>query len=96
MISCAVTGSIHTPSLSPYPPLAPRQIADEAVATARAGAAVLRLHARDPKEGSPSFSPDVCRQFLPETAAQTDAIVVVATDFSPAMASCNMGSLNFG
>ena len=112
IISCAVTGSIHTPSMSPHLPLTPRQIADEAVAAAKAGAAVLHLHARDPEDGSPSFDPAVFRQFLPEIATQTDAVINITTggshtmtleqrlaaalDVSPEMASCNMGSMNFG
>ena len=112
IISCAVTGSIHTPSMSPHLPITPRQIADEAVAAARAGAAVLHLHARDPEDGSPSFDPAVFRQFLPAIAEQTDAVINITTggshtmtleqrlaaalDVSPEMASCNMGSMNFG
>lgn len=112
IISCAVTGSIHTPSMSPHLPLTPQQIADEAIAAAQAGAAVLHLHARDPLDGSPSFAPEVFRQFLPSISAQTDAVINITTggshtmtleqrlaaavDVSPEMASCNMGSMNFG
>jgi uncharacterized protein (DUF849 family) len=112
IISCAVTGSIHTPSMSPHLPLTPRQIADEAIAAAREGAAVLHLHARDPEDGRPSFDPAVFRQFLPAIAQASDAVINITTggshtmtleqrlaaalDVSPEMASCNMGSMNFG
>jgi uncharacterized protein (DUF849 family) len=112
IISCAVTGSIHTPSMSPYLPLTPQQIEQEAIAAAEAGAAVLHLHARDPQDGSPSFDPAVFRQFLPGIARQTNAVINITTggshtmtleqrlaaalDVSPEMASCNMGSMNFG
>jgi uncharacterized protein (DUF849 family) len=112
IISCAVTGSIHTPSMSPHLPLTPQQIAEEAIAAAEAGAAVLHLHARDPQDGSPSFDPAVFRQFLPDIARQTNAVINITTggshtmtleqrlaaalDVSPEMASCNMGSMNFG
>ncbi|MDO9603126.1 3-keto-5-aminohexanoate cleavage protein [Hydrogenophaga sp.] len=112
IISCAVTGSIHTPSMSPHLPLTPLQIAEEAIAAAEAGAAVLHLHARDPQDGSPSFDPAVFRQFLPDIARQTNAVINITTggshtmtleqrlaaalDVSPEMASCNMGSMNFG
>lgn len=112
IVSCAVTGSIHTPSMSPHLPVTPRQIADEALAAARAGAAVLHLHARDPADGSPSFDPAVFRQFLEPIHAGCDAVINITTggshtmtlaqrlaaalDASPEMASCNMGSMNFG
>jgi uncharacterized protein (DUF849 family) len=112
VISCAITGSIHTPSMSPHLPLTPEQIATEAIAAARAGAAVLHLHARDPADGSPSFDPGVFRQFLPQIHASTDAVINITTggshtmtleqrlaaamDVRPEMASCNMGSMNFG
>jgi uncharacterized protein (DUF849 family) len=112
IITCAVTGSIHTPSMSPHLPLTPQQIEQEAIAAAEAGAAVLHLHARDPQDGSPSFDPAVFRQFLPGIARQTDAVINItsggshtmtleqrlaaALDVSPEMASCNMGSMNFG
>jgi len=98
--------------MSPHLPITPRQIAEEALAAARAGAAILHLHARNPKDGSPSFDPAVFRQFLPAIAEQTDAVINItsggshtmtldqrlaaALDVSPEMASCNMGSMNFG
>lgn len=112
IITCAVTGSVHTPSMSPYLPVTPEDIAREAIAAAKAGAAILHLHARDPKDGRPSFEPAVYRQFLPQIHASTDAVLNITTggslsmtldqrlagalDISSEMASCNMGSMNFG
>ncbi|MEY4977391.1 MAG: hypothetical protein RIQ97_2586 [Pseudomonadota bacterium] len=111
IITCAITGSIHTPSMSPYLPLTPQDIAREALAAAQAGAAILYLHARDPKDGRPTPDPAVYRQFLPEIHAATDAVINITTggavtmslderlaaalDVSAEMASCNMGSINF-
>ena len=65
IISCAVTGSIHTPTMSPHLPITPLEIADASVAAAEAGAAVLHLHARDPRDGRPTPDPDVFMEFLP-------------------------------
>src|SRR6476660_2910547 len=65
IITCAVTGSIHTPTMSPYLPLTPDEVARDAIAAAEAGAAILHLHARDPKDGRPTPDPDVFMQFLP-------------------------------
>lgn len=111
IITCAVTGSIHTPTMSPYLPLTPDDIAEQAIAAAEAGAAILHLHARDPQDGRPSFDPAVYRQFLPRIHAATDAVINITTggsvtmtldqrlagalDVSAEMASCNMGSMNF-
>lgn len=111
IISCAVTGSIHTPSMSPYLPITPQEIAKEAIAAAQAGAAILHLHARNPVDGRPAFDPAVYRQFLPRIHAETDAVINITTGGSPTMtlderlaaaldvsaemASCNMGSINF-
>lgn len=111
IITCAVTGSIHTPSMSPYLPVTPDEIAEQAIAAAEAGAAILHLHARDPQDGRPSFDPAVYRQFLPRIHAATDAVINITTggsvsmtlderlagaiDASSEMASCNMGSMNF-
>ena len=111
IITCAVTGSVHTPSMSPHLPVTPEQIAEQAIAAAEAGAAVLHLHARDPRDGRPSFDSAVYRQFLPRIHASTDAVINITTggsttmtldqrlagalDVSPEMASCNMGSMNF-
>jgi uncharacterized protein (DUF849 family) len=112
IITCAVTGSVHTPSMSPYLPITPEQIADQAIDAAQAGAAILHLHARNPSDGRPSFDPAVYRQFLPKIHAATDAVINITTggshtmtldqrlagalDISAEMASCNMGSMNFG
>ena len=111
IITCAVTGSIHTPSMSPYLPITPEDIARESIAAAKAGAAILHLHARDPQDGRPAFDPAIYRQFLPEIHATTDAVINITTggaitmtldqrlaaaiDVSAEMASCNMGSINF-
>lgn len=111
IISCAVTGSIHTPSMSPHLPITPDEIAREAIAAAEAGAAILHLHARNPDDGRPAFDPSVYRQFLPRIHAATDAVINITTGGSPVMslderlaaaldvsaemASCNMGSINF-
>ncbi len=112
IITCAVTGSIHTPTMSPHLPITPAQIADQAVAAAQAGAAILHLHARDPADGRPTPDVEVYRQFLPRIHAQCDAVINLTTGGSqsmtlderlqaplaiaPEMASCNVGSLNFG
>lgn len=112
IITCAVTGSIHTPTMSPYLPITPEQIATQAIAAAQAGAAVLHLHARDPKDGRPTPDAAVYRQFLEPIHRECDAVINITTggsntmtlgqrleaalEFSPEMASCNMGSLNFG
>ena len=111
IITCAVTGSVHTPSMSPHLPLTPEQIAEHAIDAAEAGAAVLHLHARNPEDGRPSFEPAVYRRFLPRIHAACDAVINITTggshtmtldqrlagalDVSPEMASCNMGSMNF-
>ncbi|MEO5734134.1 MAG: 3-keto-5-aminohexanoate cleavage protein [Rubrivivax sp.] len=112
IITCAVTGSVHTPSMSPYLPITPDQIAEQAIDAAKAGAAILHLHARNPADGRPSFDPEVYRQFLPRIHAATDAVINITTggshtmtldqrlagalDISAEMCSCNMGSMNFG
>jgi uncharacterized protein (DUF849 family) len=111
IITCAVTGSVHTPSMSPYLPITPEQIAEQAVEAARAGAAVLHLHARDPADGSPTPDPAVFDQFVPRIARETDAIINITTGGStrmtleerlayalkakPELCSLNMGSMNF-
>jgi len=112
IITCAVTGSIHTPTMSPHLPLTPDEIARDSIAAAEAGAAIIHLHARDPIDGRPTPSPDVFRQFLPQIRERTDAVVNITTggghnmtvqqrlaaplEFAPEMASMNMGSMNFG
>ena len=111
IISCAVTGSVHTPSLSPFLPVAPEEIASQSVAAVRAGASVLHLHARDPLTGRASGDPAVFEQFVPDITAATDAIINISTGGSvemaaeerlaaalhlvPEVASLNLGSMNF-
>ncbi len=112
IITCAVTGSVHTPSMSPYLPVTPGEIAEQAIEAAEAGAAILHLHARDPKDGRPSPDPAVFGQFLPRIKQSCDAVVNITTGggstmtveqrmeaalvHSPEMCSLNMGTMNFG
>jgi len=112
IITCAVTGSIHTPTMSPHLPYRPEDIARQAIAAADAGAAILHLHARDPDTGQPTADPDVFMQFLPAIRSGCDAVINITTGGSslmtleerlaapnrvqPEMASLNMGSMNFG
>jgi uncharacterized protein (DUF849 family) len=84
-ITCAITGAAHTPSMSPYLPLTPAQIAEQSIAAAEAGAAILHLHARDPKNGRPTADPDVFGAFLPRIKEATNAVVNVTTGGGPAM-----------
>jgi uncharacterized protein (DUF849 family) len=79
IITCAVTGSIHTPSMSPYLPITAIEISTQAIAAAEAGAAMLHLHARIPQTGQPSQDPELFRQFLPAIKSQTDAIINITT-----------------
>jgi uncharacterized protein (DUF849 family) len=111
IISCAITGGIHTPSLSDALPFTPSDIAQQSIDAAEAGAAILHLHARDPETGAPTGRPDVYRQFLPVIKQGTDAVINLTTGgspdmspedrlaaalaFSPEMCSLNMGSMNF-
>lgn len=111
VITCAITGGIHTPSLSDALPYKPADIAHQAIEAAEAGASILHLHARDPETGAPTGSPDVYNQFLPVIKQSTDAVVNITTGgspdmepedrlaaalaFSPEMCSLNMGSMNF-
>ena len=112
IITCAVTGSIHTPTMSPNLPFTPEEIAEQGIAAAKAGAAILHLHARDPNDGRPTADPDVFMQFLPKIKAECDAVINITTGGSsamtleqrlaapllaqPEMCSLNMGSMNFG
>jgi uncharacterized protein (DUF849 family) len=112
IISCAVTGAVHTPTMSPHLPVTPDEIAAQAVEAAEAGASVLHLHARDPETGKPTPDPDVFMQFLPRIKQATDAVVNITTGggqgmslddrlaaplrASPELCSLNMGSMNFG
>lgn len=111
IITCAVTGSIHTPTMSPFLPITADQIAEQSVAAADAGAAILHLHARDPSNGRPSASPDHFMAFLPRIKQQSGAVLNMTTGGSatmtldqrlaapiaaePEMCSLNMGSMNF-
>ena len=112
IITCAVTGSIHTPTMTPHLPITPDEVAQASIGAAEAGAAIIHLHARDPKDGKPTPSPDVFMQFLPRIKQNTDAVLNITTGgghgmtlqermagalkAKPEMATCNMGSMNFG
>ena len=112
IISCAITGGIHTPTMSEFLPLTPDQIAQHSIAAAEAGAAIIHLHARDPKDGRPTPDPEVFMQFLPRIKQNCNAVVNITTGgglgmtreqrlaaamrAKPEMASLNMGSMNFG
>lgn len=112
IITCAPTGAIHTPSMSPYLPVTADEIAAAAIAAAQAGAAILHLHARNPEDGRPSQDPELFVPFLEQIKARTDAVVNITTGgsphmtvedrmrpamtFKPEVASLNMGSMNFG
>jgi uncharacterized protein (DUF849 family) len=112
IVSCAVTGSIHVPSLTPYLPITAEQIAEGAIGAAKAGAAIVHLHARDPETGRPSPDPAVFGQFLPAIASRCEAVINITTGgghgmtveeraraaraFEPELCSLNMGSMNFG
>ena len=112
IITCAITGSIHTPSMSPYLPITPQQIADNAIAAAEAGAAVVHLHARDPKDGRPVQSTAAFEPFLKVIKQRSGVVVNITTGgaptmpieervgpaahFKPEIASLNMGTMNFG
>lgn len=111
IITCAITGSIHTPSMSPHLPVTPDQIATAAVEAAEAGAAVIHLHARHPETGRPLQTPEAFMAFLPQIKARCDAILNLTTGgglgmsmdqrlapalaAAPELASMNMGSFNF-
>ena len=79
IITCAITGSIHTPSMSAYLPITPDEIVAQAIAAAEAGASIIHLHARDPKDGRPSADPDLFMQFLPRIKQETGAILNITT-----------------
>ena len=112
IITCAVTGAIHTPTMSPHLPITPDEIADGAIGAAKAGAAIVHLHARMPKDGRPTQDPEVFKQFLPKIKAAADVVINLTTGGAPTMsveerlqpalklkpevASLNMGSMNFG
>ncbi len=111
VITCAITGAIHTPSMSPYLPITPEEIIEQSLAAAEAGAAILHLHARDPITGKPDQTPEAFGRFLPRLKQQTNAVINLtsggsptmlvservrpASEFKPEVASLNMGSINF-
>lgn len=111
IISCAVTGAMHTPTMSDALPITPEQIAEESVAAAQAGAAIIHLHARVPENGAPTGDPDIYARFLPVIKQRCDAVINITTGgsptmtvedrlrgavrFQPEMCSLNMGSMNF-
>jgi uncharacterized protein (DUF849 family) len=80
IITCAVTGSIHTPSMSQYLPVTPDEIAQAAIGAAEAGAAIVHLHARNPKDGSPTQDPNLFREFLPKIKAASNVVINLTTD----------------
>ena len=112
IITCAVTGAIHTPSMSPHLPITPDEIAEAAISAAKAGAAIVHLHAREAKDGRPTQDPKMFMQFLPKIKAASDVVINLTTGGAPTMtieerlqpalqlkpevASLNMGSMNFG
>lgn len=112
IITCAVTGSIHTPSMSPHLPVTPEEIADAAIGAAEAGAAIVHLHARNPQDGRPDQSPEAFEPFLKVIKQRSDVVLNLTTGGSPFMpieeriqpvavwqpevASLNVGSMNFG
>ncbi|GAC1335136.1 MAG: 3-keto-5-aminohexanoate cleavage protein [Beijerinckiaceae bacterium] len=112
VITCAVTGAIHTPSMSPHLPITPDEIIADSLAAAEAGAAILHLHARNPETGRPDQTPEAFARFLPRIKQQTNAVINITSGgspfmkveervkpaevFKPEVASLNMGSINFG
>ena len=112
IITCAVTGAIHTPSMSPYLPVTPEEIADAAVGAAEAGAAIVHLHARNPVTGEPDQTPEAFARFLPQIKQRSNCVINLTTGgaptmsieervqpaatFAPEVASLNLGSMNFG
>lgn len=112
IITCAITGGIHTPSMSPYLPVTAEEIAEAAVGAAEAGAAIVHLHARNPQDGRPDQSPQAFEPFLRSIKRRSDVVVNLTTGGAPGMtveervspaetwkpevASMNMGSMNFG
>jgi len=112
IITCAVTGAIHTPTMSPFLPITPEEIAEGAIGAAQAGASIVHLHARNPADGSPTQDPEMFRRFLPTIKSACDVVINITTGGAPTMlveerlqpamklqpevASLNMGSMNFG
>ena len=112
IITCAVTGAIHTPTMSPHLPVTPEEIAEGAIGAAKAGAAIVHLHAREPADGRPTQDPKMFLRFLPKIKAASNVVINLTTGGAPTMtveerlqpalqlkpevASLNMGSMNFG
>ena len=112
IITCAVTGAIHTPTMSPHLPITADEIAEAAIGAYKAGAAIVHLHARDPKDGRPDQRPEAFAPFLKKIKDACDVVVNITTGgaptmtveerlkpcahFKPEVASLNMGSMNFG
>jgi len=112
IISCAITGAIHIPSMTPYLPITPKQIAREAIGAAKSGAGSVHLHARDPKTGEPNMDLGLFQEFCQEVHQKSDVVICITTGgaptmspeermvavkkFKPELASINMGSINFG
>jgi uncharacterized protein (DUF849 family) len=112
VITCAVTGAIHTPSMSPHLPITPEEISQAALEAAEAGAAIVHLHARNPQTGQPDQSPEAFLPFLKEIHAKSNVVINITTGgaptmlveerlrpcatYAPEVASLNMGSMNFG
>jgi uncharacterized protein (DUF849 family) len=112
IITCAITGAIHTPTMTPYLPITPDEIADSAIGAAEAGAAIVHLHARNPETGRPDQSPEAFGRFLPRIKQRSNVVINLtsggaptmrveervspAHTFKPEVASLNMGSMNFG
>ena len=111
IITCAITGGIHVPTMSDYLPVTPEDIAQQSIDAANAGASILHLHARDPENGRPTSDPEIFNKFLPVIKDATDAVINITTggglqmtvdqrleaplQFKPEMCSLNMGSMNF-
>ena len=111
IITCAMTGGIHVPTMSDYLPITPEEIAQQSIDAANAGASILHLHARDPENGRPTSDPEIFNKFLPIIKEATDAVINITTGgglqmtvdqrleaplkFKPEMCSLNMGSMNF-
>jgi uncharacterized protein (DUF849 family) len=111
IITCAVTGAVHTPSMSPHLPISAQEIVDASLGAAEAGAAIIHLHARKPETGEPDQTPEAFAEFLPQIKKSTSAVINLTTGggagmskeerakpaavFKPEVASLNMGSINF-
>jgi len=111
IITAAITGAIHTPSMSPYLPITPKQIADEAVRAYEAGAAIVHIHARNPETGQPTSNVELFREIITDIKSRCDVVINISTGgglgipvaervkpvptFKPELASLNFGSINF-